>query len=434
MLIKNCEYYDGKKFKKANIYVENGIISSIDLLEEKTKKKPISNKHADDEIFDAKDYYLIPGMINTHSHLPMTITRGIADNLTLQDWLFNVIFPVEGKFIDNDFIKFGSTLGLIEMIKSGITTSVEMYYLPEIMAETFKEIGFRGYIGIGSGDGTENGKQKAVNFIENYKNDELITPSPFAHAIYTTNENNLLWVKEISDKYNLAYQFHLLETKPENENFFKENNQNLMNYLEKIGFLTKNLIAAHSVWLTDEDIKILKRNDVTVSHNANSNLKLNSGIIRLHSLLKENVNVTLGTDGAASNNHISLLSEMNLAAKLHHIESGEPINVHTVFNLITKNPAKILNSKLGTIKEGNFADLVFIKKNHYSMLPSYNPISNLVYSMPTEAIDTVMINGKFVMKGKKLLTINEENFYKELNNYLSKINIMFFLERHSTSK
>lgn len=419
MLIKNAEYYNGKEFKKGNIYIENGIIS---------------NTGNDDEIFDAKDYYIIPGMINTHSHLPMTITRGIADNLNLQDWLFKVIFPVEDKFIDNDFIKFGSKLGLIEMIKSGITTSVEMYYHPEIMAHTFKEIGFRGYIGIGSGDGTIKGKQKAIDFIEKYKNNELITPSPFAHAIYTTNENNLLWVKEISDKYNLAYQFHLLETKPENENFFKENNQNLMNYLEKIGFLSKNLIAAHCVWLTNEDIDILKRNNVTVSHNPNSNLKLNSGIIRLNSLLKENINITLGTDGAASNNHISLLSEMNLAAKLHHIESGIPINVETIFDMVTKNPSKILNSKLGLIKEGNLADLVFIKKEHYSMLPSYNPISNIVYSMPTEAIDAVMINGKFVMKDKKLLTINEEIFYKELNNYLSKIDIMGFLKGHSTSK
>jgi len=430
MLLKNCNYYDGKEFKHGNINIKNGKIVSISP-EESQKIISISEN---DKIFDAKDYYIIPGMINTHSHLPMTITRGIADNLNLHDWLFNVIFPVEEKFINKDFIKFGSTLGLIEMIKSGITSSVEMYYHPEIMAKTFKEMGFRGYIGVGNGDGSIKGKEKAINFIEKYKNDDLITPSPFAHAIYTTTEENLLWVKEVSDKYNLPYQFHLLETKPENENFFKEKNKNLTNYLENIGFLSANLIAAHSVWLTNQDIEILKRNSVTVSHNANSNLKLNSGIIRLNSLIENNINITLGTDGAASNNHLSLLSEMNLAAKLHHIESSKPVNVEIIFDMVTKNPAKILNKKSGVIKEGNLADLVFIKKEHYSMLPSYNPISNIVYSMPSDAIDSVMINGEFIMKGRKLLKINEENFYLELNNYLNKIDIMSFLREHSTHK
>jgi 5-methylthioadenosine/S-adenosylhomocysteine deaminase len=238
-----------------------------------------------------------------------------------------------------------------------------------------------------------------------------------------------LWVKEVSDKYNLIYQFHLLETKPENENFFKEKNINLMNYLEKIGFLSKNLIAAHSVWLTDEDIAIMRRNNVTVSHNPNSNLKLNSGIIRLKSLLEKDVNITLGTDGAASNNHLSLLSEMNVAAKLHHIESSSPINVETIFDMVTKNPEKVLNNKLGQIKEGFKADLVFIKRNHFSMLPCHNPISNIVYSMPNEAIDAVMINGKFIMKERKLLTINENAFYKELKQYLNKINLKGFLKK-----
>jgi len=408
MLIKNAHFYNGESFEYSDILIEDSRIKEID--------KDL--KVEDEEIFDASNYYLLPGFVNTHTHIPMTLMRGIADELPLDRWLNEVIFPIEAKYINDNFITYGTILGAIELIKSGTTSIVDMYFLPNIVAKALKKIGLRGFIGVGSGN-----IDKSIKFIEKYKDDNLISPTTFAHAVYTETEEDIKKIKEIADNYNIPYQFHLLETEFENRNFKEKKGVDLLEWLENIGFLSNRLIAAHCVWLSDKDLDILKRNSVTVAHNPNSNLKLNSGIISLKKILDNKINVTLGTDGAASNNQLNMISEMNLAAKLHYHKSKTPAKVNQIFDMATKNAEKSLQKKLGIIKEGYLADLIFVRKDHFSMIPSLNPISNIVYSNSSEAIDFVMINGKWVLKDRKIVNFDENSFIKELQRYLSTIEL-----------
>lgn len=415
MLIKNGTYLNEDMiFVKGDI---NVIENKINILN--------NGSFETEDIFNAENYYIIPGLINTHTHIPMNLMKGVADHLPLIDWLQQVIFPVEGKYVSPEFVYFGAILGAIETIKTGTTSVVDMYYLSKDIAKALKEIGLRGFLGVGPGDFINNTNPVALEFIDEYKNNDLIHPTMFAHAIYTTSENAIKWVKETADKYNLPYQFHLNEAKEENINFKNQYGINIVKHLENIGFLSERLIAAHCVWLNDDDIEIMKKYNVTVSHNSHSNLKLNSGIMPLKKYIDSGLNVTLGTDGAASNNHLNLMLEMDLAAKLYYYSSNKPVHPNNIFELTTKNAAKplLMENKLGVIKENAFADLVFINKNDFSMIPSVNPISNIVFSNPQSAIDHVMINGKFVLKNKTIVNFDEQEFYKELNKYLKTLKL-----------
>ncbi len=443
MIIKNIEFIsENGELKRADITIKNSIISKIEFLSENRNTPYIdfdSNNDLNSEnsksfdynsslntensdVFDGSNFYLSAGLVNTHTHLSMSFLKGIADHLPLLEWLQKVIFPVEGKYVSSDFVYFGSVMGAIEQIKTGVTSVVDMYYMAENYSEGLKKIGLRSFPGVGHRDG-------AIEFIEKYKNDPLIHPTLFAHAIYTTPVSSIEWVAQQSKKYNIPYQFHLLEGESEGVIFKNEKGVELVPFLESIGFLSERLIAAHGVWINDSDADILAKHGVTIAHNPHSNLKLNSGIMPLKNLQNHGVNVTLGSDGSASNNHISMLLEMDLAAKLSYYKSGEPIHPKEIYFMATKNAQKSLKKQFGVIKEGVLADLIFINKNHYSMIPNIDPISHIVFSNPEEAIQHVMINGEWVMKNRKLTKIDEELFYKELQKYIKTLHLEEFYEK-----
>ncbi|MBN2695094.1 amidohydrolase [bacterium] len=420
MIIKNIEFIsENGMLQRGNITITDNIISKIELLSKECENLPIESEEKDNQIFDGANFYLSAGLINTHTHLSMSFLKGIADHLPLLEWLQKVIFPVEGKYVSPDFVYFGSVMGAIEQIKTGTTSVVDMYYMAENYSEALKNIGLRSFPGVGHRDG-------AIEFIEKYKNDSLIHPTLFAHAIYTTSEESIKWVAQQSKKYDIPYQFHLLESESEAVNFKNQKNLDLVPFLESIGFLSDRLIAAHGVWINDSDAEILAKYGVTIAHNSHSNLKLNSGIMPLKNLQKKGINITLGSDGSASNNHISMLLEMDLAAKLGYYKSGEPIHPKEIYFMATKNAQKALKKQIGVIKEGALADLVFINKNHYSMIPNIDPISHIVFSNPEEAIEHVMINGDWVMRNRKLTKIDEEIFYKEIQNYIKTLHLEEF--------
>ncbi len=379
MLIKNADSYIDGCIKNCDILISDNKIKKIE--------KNISIQG--EEIFDAKDFYVFPGFINTHAHAAMILMRGLEDQLPLDRWLNEVIFPFEKENISKEFIEKGTKLAVKEMLMSGITTFVDMYFLPDISADCINDMGMRAFL------------QISEEYIEKYKNNSLINHCCFSHAVYTETLEQLKKTKELADKYNAPYQLHLLETKEENENFRKIHGKDTLEMLEEIGFLSDRLILAHCVWLSDNDIKILKKYNVTVSHNPNSNLKLNSGIMNLKKLLDNNINVTLGTDGSASNNSLNIMSEMNIASKLYYHKSNKPTKINSIIDMATKNATLPLKTKIGQIKENYLADLIFIDKKHYSMLGK-NPISNLVYSCSREAITHSMINGKWVIKQRLL--------------------------------
>lgn len=416
MKIINGSYLDqNNEFQTGTIEIEGDSIKAI------TTSETLMNP--EEPVFDATDYWIFPGLINTHTHLPMGLMRGIADHLPLDRWLKEVIFPVEEKYVSPEFAYYGALLGAIELIKSGTTTAVDMYYHSTAIAKALERVGMRGYLGV-SGSMARDQDSEEASFIERFKDHRLIQPSLFAHAIYTTPESDIRWVKETADRYNLTYQFHLLETEGENSNFKAEQGMDLLPYLESIDFLSERLIAAHCVWCTDSDIEYLKKYHVTVAHNPHSNLKLNSGVMPLKKMVDRGINITLGTDGAASNNHLDILLEMDTAAKLYYIKGGEPVKPGVILDMATRNGGKaLMNGKLGVIQPGARGDLLFVKKDHYTMFPGINPISSMVFSHPAEAIDSVMINGEWVMRGRKLVQCDEEALLKEISDYLKTLGL-----------
>jgi len=370
------------------------------------------------ETIDAGGRIIIPGLINGHTHIPMTLFRGLADDLDLQEWLTKYIFPAEAKNVTEEFVRAGTRLGLAEMIRGGTTTYCDMYYFEDAIAEETSKAGVRGILGetvidFPVADNKTNAEAMAYveKFVKRWQGNELITPAIAPHAPYTVSEEHLKAVRAFSDRTGAPIVTHISETKREVDDSLKAKKASPIDYLERIGFLNDRVIAAHVVWPSSEEIEVLKRLKVGVVHNPQSNMKLAAGVAPVPKMLAEGLRVGLGTDGAASNNDLNMWEEMDTAAKLHKVFSGDPkvISAQEAFEMATIRGAQALHldREIGSIEVGKRADLVILERDDLQQIPLYNVYSDLVYATKAWDVLTVLINGRTVMRDRRLLTLDE---------------------------
>lgn len=366
---------------------------------------------------DGKGKLLLPGFVNTHTHLAMTLFRGYADDMELDKWLGEKIWPLEKKLKGAD-VWAGSLLGCIEMIKGGTTSFNDMYFFMPDVAKAVEKTGMRALLGYGIielGDEEKGKKEIGVGeeFVREFdgKADGRIHCSFAPHALYTCSSSLLQKIDELSKKYSVPIHFHISETRKEVFDILKEHKKRPIEYLESINFLSNRLIAAHCVWVTKREVKLLAKNKVNVSHCPVSNMKLAvGGVPPLPEMMGEGVNVSLGTDGSASNNSLSMLETMKTCSLLQKQQRWDPavINAQQALDFATRNGAKAIGINAGSIEEGKLADIILIGAKAPNMTPLHNPVSQIVYSAGAGNVTHVIINGKIVMKDRKIQTIDEE--------------------------
>ena len=393
----------------------------------------ISKKYNAEKTLGGKDKVVFPGLINTHTHAAMVYFRGLADDLPLQEWLQNHIWPAESKWLTKDFVGDAVELACLEMLKAGVATYTDMYFYQNTAGEKLENIGMRGILGAGIIDFPFTGYAHSVeeyfinaeNLITNWKNSELVFPCVAPHAIYTCGTDNYKRANELSEKYNVPIHTHLAETQFEVSESQKRYGKTPVEHLESIGLLSERLSAAHCVWLTDNEIELLAKRKVGVSHCIESNLKLASGFAPVPKMLKAGIKVAFGTDGAASNNDLSILGEMSTAVKVHKAVSGDPtvIDSKTALLMATRNGAEIsgLGDKVGSIKSGKLADLVIANLKAPHLTPIYDIYSHIAYCMRPSDIETVMVNGKILIENGKPTTMNEEEIIAKAKSWQEKI-------------
>lgn len=378
----------------------------------------ISGKYVSRQTINAAGRMIIPGLINGHTHVPMVLFRGLADDLDLQEWLTKYIFPAEAKNVTEEFVRAGTRLGLAEMIRGGTTTYCDMYYFEDAIAEETAKAGVRGVLGetvidFPVADNKTNAEAMAYveKFVKRWQGHELIVAAIAPHAPYTVSEEHLRAARAFSDRTGAPIVTHISETKREVDDSIKAHGASPIAYLDRIGFLGERVIAAHVVWPQGTDSQILKRHGVGVVHNPQSNMKLAAGVAPVPQLMKEGLKVGLGTDGAASNNDLSMWEEMDSAAKLHKVMSNDPkvMSAQEAFELATIRGAAALHleKEIGSLEVGKRADLVIVEGDSLNQIPSYNVYSDLVYATKASAVQTVIINGRVIMRDRRLLTLNE---------------------------
>ena len=375
---------------------------------------------------------ITPGLINGHTHVPMVLFRGLADDLDLQEWLTKYIFPAEAKNVTEDFVRIGTRLGLAEMIRGGTTTYCDMYYFEDAIADETAKAGVRGVLGetiidfpVADNKTNAEGMAYVEKFVGRWKGHELIVPAIAPHAPYTVSEAHLKAVRAFSDRTGALIVTHISETKRELDDSVKDKGASPVAYLERIGFLNDRVIAAHVVWPQGTDISILKKRGVGVVHNPQSNMKLASGVAPVPKMMTEGVLIGLGTDGAASNNDLNMWEEMDTVAKLHKVFSGDPkvISAQQAFELATIRGAQALHleKEIGSLEVGKRADILLIDRDTLNQIPLYNIYSDLVYATKGSDVQTVIINGRIVMRDRRLLTLNENSVKSDARSLRDKI-------------
>src|SRR5688500_7790447 len=412
--------------------IENGAIAVKDGKILSIGKSADMRGRAARQTVNAAGKVIIPGLINTHTHIPMVLFRGISDDLDLNEWLTKYIFPAEAKNVDEAFVRAGTRLGLAEMIRGGTTTYCDMYYFEDAIADETKKAGVRGVLGetiiqfpVADNKTFEEARTYSERYVRKWKNDPLIVAALAPHAPYTLSTDQLQAVKKLGDRLDAAVVIHVAETKKERDDILAQKGATPVKYLDQIGFLNDRVIAAHTVFVTDEEIDILNSRGVGAAHNPTSNMKLASGTAPVPTMLSKNTAVGLGTDGAASNNDLNMWEEMDMAAKLHKLVSGDPktLSAEQAFEMATIRGARALDlDKItGSIETGKRADIAIVDLDALHQTPMYNIYSHLVYATKASDVRTVIINGRVVMLDRALLTLNESAIKRDANAYRLKI-------------
>ena len=370
------------------------------------------------EAIDASGCIIMPGLINTHTHLPMVCFRGMADDLPLKEWLENHIFPAEGRFVNKQMVYDGSLLAIAEMILSGTTTFCDGYFFEDKVAEAAVAAGMRAVVAQGFADfampdrfARKNVMAEAERFVRQWQSHApMISPAFFCHAPYTCSTETLTTVKQAARASGILYLTHLLETKDEIAQSEAQHGKKPVQYLYDLGVLDDRTICVHCNWLSEEDMGILAGCGVKVSHNPESSMKLAAGIASVPAMLERGMVVGLGTDGSASNNDLDMFGEMDSAAKIHKAVSLDPtvMDARTVLRMATIEGAKALGLEkiTGSIEIGKQADLIIVNMRKPHLTPIYNYYSQLVYAVTGADVQTSIIGGKIVMKDRKLMTMD----------------------------
>lgn len=420
MLIKNVGLYRGGKVEEGkNILIEGTRIRSFP-----EDVEGISS----DEVIDGKGMLALPGLINTHTHVAMTLFRSYADDLALMDWLQNMIWPAEAH-LDDDIVYWGSMLAFAEMIRGGTTAFCDMYMFMESCAKAAEKAGIRGNIARGLAGVTSNGEKALEENIRLYQDwnnacDGRIRVMLGPHAPYTCPPEYLKKVRDASEKYGIPIHIHLAETKGEVETCIEKFGITPIALMDQIGLFDRPTLAAHCVHVNEEDIQIMAEKHVCVAHNPGSNLKLASGIAPVPKMRSAGITVGLGTDGASSNNKLDMFAEMRLAALIHKAAALDPFAVKAdeAMQMGTAEGAKCLGyDDLGALDEGKLADIILIDRSGYHWKPRFNSISLAVYAGNSMDVDTVIVNGRLLMRGKELLTIDKEQLDFETERVTKKL-------------
>lgn len=377
-----------------------------------------------DKIINAEDKILLPGFVNTHTHLSMTLFRGLADDLALDEWLNDNIWPMEAN-LNGNYCYIGALLGAVELIKSGTTTFSDMYFYMEDVARAVEESGIRAALSYGMIDFGDEEKRKAeieqnMTLFKNCHDtaDGRIRVFFGPHSPYTASEELLKEVRKLADENNIKIHIHVSETQKEIDDVSAEKGLRPFEYLDSIGFLGPDVVCAHSVWLSDEEIEIIKKHDVKISHNPCSNMKLASGIAPVSKLLENDICVAIGTDGASSNNNLDIIEELRTASLLQKVSTLDPkaLNSDEALAIGTINGARALgwDDEIGTVEVGKKADLILVDKDHANMIPDSSKLSsNVIYSANGFNVDTTICNGQILMENRQLTTLDEQDIYKK---------------------
>lgn len=417
ILIKNALILSPNNFEneKKSLLIKDDLIAEI--------SEEIEDTNVD-KIIDAEGKILLPGLVNTHTHLSMALFRGLADDLSLDTWLNDHIWPMEAN-LNGDYCYIGALLGAVELIKSGTTTFSDMYFYMEDVARAVEDAGIRavlsyGMIDFGDAERREAEIKENLDLYEscNGMADGRIKVFFGPHSPYTASEELLIKVRQLADEYNMGIHIHVSETQKEINDVLEEKGLRPFEYLEKIGFLGPDVVAAHCVWLSDEEIEIIKKHDVKVSHNPCSNMKLASGISPVSKMMENDICVSIGTDGASSNNNLDLIEELKTASLLQKVSTLDPkvLNSDESIEMATIKGAEALglDSEIGSIEVGKKADIILIDTNAANMVPDSSSLSsNVIYSANGSNVDTTICNGKVLMENRKLTVLDEDEIYSK---------------------
>jgi 5-methylthioadenosine/S-adenosylhomocysteine deaminase len=414
--------------------IENGAVAIRgDRIVAVGTKAEIDARFQPKQRLDRPEAILAPGLINTHTHAAMSLFRGIADDLKLQDWLEKFIFPAEAKNVSPEFVRWGTRLGCLEMLLGGTTTFTDMYYFEDVVAEVAKEAGMRGVLGetiIGFPVADNKTPADALRFTEKYltrfRNDPLVVAAVAPHALYTNSDETLKAARALANKYDAPLVIHLSETKKENDDALAQRHMTPTKVLDSLGVLSGRTVAAHCVWIDSADMAILKARNVGVAHCPSSNMKLASGVAPIVSMLAMDIAVGLGPDGpAGSNNDFNLFEEMDLAAKLAKVTTNDPraLPATAALEMATIRGARALGleKEIGSLEGGKRADLIMVRIDRPNAVPLYDPISQMVYALKADDVRDVMVNGKPVVRDAKILTLNAAQILQKAAEYRVKV-------------
>jgi 5-methylthioadenosine/S-adenosylhomocysteine deaminase len=405
--------------QQRHIYDDGAVVVRGDTIVAVGPRADLEAKYESPQMIDASHNLVLPGLINGHTHVPMTLFRGLHDDVTLTDWLYKYIFPAEKRNVTESFVRWGTRLAAAEQIRSGVTTFADMYYFEDAVAEETKAAGMRGVLGETFIDfpAPDNKSEAAMldyteKFLNKWQGDPLIHAAVAPHSIYTCSQKTLQDASALARKYHAPILIHMAEMKKEWEDSEKQNAGSPVQYLERIGVLGPDVVAAHCIFVDEADRKIIAQHHVGCVHNPSSNMMIASGVAPVPEMRASGIAVGLGTDGpAGSNNDLDLMEEIDLAAKLAKITRMDPLalNAPAVVAMATIDGARALHmeKEIGSLETGKKADLIVIDLNEPNAVPMYDVYAQIAYSLKASDVETVMIGGQVVMRDRKLLTVDE---------------------------
>jgi 5-methylthioadenosine/S-adenosylhomocysteine deaminase len=408
------------------VSIKNGVITALGAMAD------LADADTADTIIDGSGQLVMPGLVNTHTHAPMTLFRGMADDLPLMAWLHEHIFPAEAKSVNPEMVYWCTKLAAAEMILSGTTTVADGYFLEDSVAEALTACGMRSVVAQGVIDFPAPGVpdpsrnvSAAADFIDRWQGKtDLLAPAVFCHSPYTCSPETLKSAKEMARRKKVKLFVHLAETKAETDQIREQHGTTPVRYLENLGLLDKDTICVHCVWLEQEEIKILARSGAQVVTCPQSNMKLGAGIAPLKEMLDAGISVGLGTDSCASNNRLDMFFEMDMCAKLHKVKDLEPTAMPAakVLGMATLDGAGVLGleKNIGSLEAGKRADVILIDCRQPHLQPFYHP-DLLVYAANGGDVTTAIIDGKLVMHNRKILTFNVDEVMVKVRELAEKL-------------
>jgi 5-methylthioadenosine/S-adenosylhomocysteine deaminase len=393
----------------------------------------IATRYSAAQTVDAKNTLVLPGFVNGHTHVPMTLFRGLHDDVTLNDWLYKYIFPAEAKNVNEEFVRWGTRLALAEQIRSGVTTYADMYYFEDAVADETKAAGVRAILGetfidFPAPDNKTNAAMLSYteSFLKKWQGDPLIHAAPAPHSIYTCSQKTIQDAAALARKYHAPILIHMSEMKKEYDDSVKQNGMSPVQYMDKIGLLGPDVVGAHCIFVDPVDWKILAAKQVGCTHNPSSNMMIASGVSPVAEMRAAGVAVGLGTDGpAGSNNDMDLMEEIDLAAKLAKITHKDPLalNAKAVVEMATIDGARALHmeKEIGSLEAGKKADIILLGLNTPNAVPMYDVYAQIAYALKASNVETVIIGGRAVMRDQKLLTLNESEAIAKAREYQKSI-------------